>query len=49
MDNIWDILSIHLLISETLTLATLTKVLLSPAVPAALKTSSENVLDDDEL
>lgn len=49
MDNIWDILSIHLLISETLTLATLTKIPLSPALPAALKISSENIFDGGQL
>lgn len=45
MDNIWDILSIHLLITDTLTLAALSKVLLSPALPVALKITSKNVFD----
>lgn len=45
MDNIWDILSIHLLINETLILATLTEVCLQHC-QQALKISSENVFDD---
>jgi len=49
MDNIWDISSIHLLVSETLTMAALSKVLLSPALPAALKISSENVFGGGQL